>query len=396
MLDSSWVGIGPEREGGQDVSRGRIAILLATVVGLGLYALQPAHSALATGAVTLNGNVANDCPVGFGCQGVTVSSCPGGAINGFYAVKSPAGAPIGTVLFFSGSGGTNWWAGNQASLDMLNQLVGEGYRVVQTRWATGWQHAPSGQQLGLAALACRPATLAKYVHDNLFTYNGTTTGQCGFCISGHSNGSSQAAYTLAFYGLDPLVDGLFPSSGPTYASLDKGCRGDAGYDYAGSVGGSNTVDDSYGFPTNGTGPCGTHNLSFLAQWTADGVATGGNDYSWPNTRVHIIEGTNDPYFNHALDFHNKLTAVGQAHTFQQISGMGHPLNGTGLAALHAAIIGGGGPPPTTTTTQPGSTTTTTVGTTTTTRPCTKGCGSTTTLPGGSTTTRPAKTTTTHP
>jgi hypothetical protein len=386
---------------------GRRAIsLLIAVVGIAAWALTPARGAT-LGTVSLNANVPNTCPAGFSCQGVTVSACPGVAnVGGFYAVKDPVGVPTGTVVFFSGSAGKTWWSdGGAAWLAMLDTLVNENYRVVQVRWSQGWQVAQTGQQTGLAALACRPATMVKYVHDNLYSGSAPDTGRCGFCVTGQSNGGSQATYALAFYGLDPMVDGLFPTSGPTYASLDKGCRGDAGYDYAGAVGGAISVDQSYGFGGGGTGPCSTHDLSFLSKWTADGIVTGGNDYAWPTTRVHVIEGTADPYFNHATDFRDKLLGVGQALTFQEIVGMEHQLNAAGLQALHDAIVGGGGPPPTTTTTSGvttttvGTTTTTTIGTTTTTRASktttTTGGGTTTTVVGGTTTTRVSKTTTTH-
>ena len=71
-------------------------------------------------------------------------------------------------------------------------------------------------------------------------------GVCGFCVLGGSGGSAQAAYSLSHYGLDAIVDGVFPIGGPTHAAIAKGCmrqnRAEDQYWYNGS-----DFDSAYGF-----------------------------------------------------------------------------------------------------------------------------------------------------
>jgi acetyl esterase/lipase len=363
---------------------------VVAVLALNVWALVPARSASPLGTVTLAFPPdPAPCPTGYTCQAFTVSGCPGvQPINGYYADRRPATAARGTVMFFSGGAGTGWWAETVRAMAMLDELVADGFRVVQVRWTSAWQFAAAGVETGLAALACRAATVVAFGHANLYTDAGTGPGVCGFCISGQSNGSSQVAYALAFHGLDTVVDGLFPTSGPTYAELAKGCLGEAGYDYV-VIGGTNAIDRAYGFFP--PGPCASHLSSYQARWLADGLVTGGSDYVWPATRVHIVEGSDDEYYLHAVAFRNRLVTAGQPVTFEEIPNMGHPLNAAGFAALRAALNQGGGPGTTTTTVAPTTTTTPTGKTTTT---SVTGKTTTTTTSTGKTTTTVPKTTTT--
>jgi hypothetical protein len=357
------------------MGRRRIAVLGAGLALAGLALLPGRSEALPTGTLTTNSNTTT-CPAGYSCQGFRVA-CPGvGDVTGFWADK-PAAAPAkGLVVFFSGSGGNSFWASNFGGGDAtLNQLASEGYRIVQVRWVQAWQSAGTGD--GLVAAGCRPATAVKYIHDNLWTPMGVSNAAktCGFCVSGHSNGSSQATYGPAFYGLAGIIDALIPSSGPTYGAVLKGCLGqDPNYDYAGAVGGASSVDTAWGYGSSG--PCSTHNptkdgVDWQAVWTANGLATGGS-YSWPLTRVELVDGTLDQYRYHAMDVRDRLQTAGDDVTWTQIAGMSHNLNAAGLQAVHDAIVRNGGGGGTTTTTTGGSTTTTTTtpGTTTTTVPST--------------------------
>jgi hypothetical protein len=318
----------------------RLAAGVVVLLGLLAAPLWPAQGAR-IGTLTLNGTVPGTCPGGQ-CKGFRVV-CNGAqaAINGFYSDRPPAGTAKGVVVFFTGSGGTSWWSENSAAgAQMLSQLVGEGYRVVEVKWASPWQVAQSGERAGPANLACRPATVIKYVHDSIYVPLGLnpSAGKCGFCVTGHSNGSSQVGYAGAFYGLAGIIDGLFPTAGPTYAALSSGCQGQAGYDYV-ALSQAGAIDKSYGFSSGG--PCAAHTSSWAATWTAHGVATGGSSYAWPSTRVQFVVGANDGFKNHAAAMRDRLLAAGGNQVlYQEIPGMGHSIytNSTGLSALHGAIV----------------------------------------------------------
>ncbi len=193
-------------------------------------------------------------------------------------------------MFFSGDIGTNFWSNetNNPFIETFFQaLLDNGFELVQVKWTGGWLNSPIGVQSGEEALACRPATAIKWVHDNWYLPMGVqpAVGQLGFGITGTSAGACQVAYAISSYGIDNIVDVAVPTAGPTMADIAKGCLQVPGYEYNPTK--ANFFDQSYGF-TGQNGPCAAQDPSFTDAWIANSVETGGVTYNYPTTRVQII------------------------------------------------------------------------------------------------------------
>jgi hypothetical protein len=249
------------------------------------------------------------------------------------------------VALFSGDYGQQWWSEEAESTAFLDRLQERGFVTVQVRWETGWSIAAEGEDAGSGHLACRSASIIRWIHDHSYLpldVPAGPIGRCGFCITGNSGGASQVSYALSFYGLDVILDGVFPTSGPPHAAQDKGClrrEGESAYDY-----GNNAVviDLAHGFFTNG--PCERADAAFLPRWIAESVDTGGLDFVHPETRIHFIHSDIDiPALAHTLDYIAKLRDAGTPFLMEQvIPGMPHRLQNStaGLDALFDAIVEG--------------------------------------------------------
>lgn len=299
--------------------------------GLGTYSTQSAAGA--------------DCPKGFTCAGFRVS-CPGvkKSDSGFIAKRSPSGSPRGLVMFFSGKGGNAFETRRSpAALSfMTKDLTRLGFQSIQVRWKSAWLTSENGEKAGPARLACRSATVIKWVHDHVYKPRTNAVGQCGFCVMGVSAGASQISYGLAFYGLDKYIDVAIPASGPPHGALAKGCSpAHRGYTWPTHT--ADTMDHSYGY-LEGDGPCATQDQDWADRWEADGVDTGGSDYVHPETRVTFLlgtkDGTNAP--RHGQDYADRLGSAGSPMvSVNTVDGMHHTPWDTsvGVAAVKAAILG---------------------------------------------------------
>ena len=329
------------------------AIIVIAVFAGTFFAARPAASApLPVGTLTTTSATDQTCPPGHACQGIQVS-CP--SVNqparAFLATAQATGPVRGLVMLATGGGGTAWWSeASSLAASFVDSLRSDGFVVVQLRWVDPWLASAPGEDAGSGHLACRPATVFKWVHDNQFVPLGvppTVVGRCGFCISGNSGGASQVSYALSFYGLDSILDAVIPTSGPPHAAQAKGCLRNAGqeaYWYDSSA--TATIDSSYGFAA-GQGPCATHDLSFVPRWNAESADTGGNDFFYTSTRVVVILGGQDTSSAppHARDFATQISAAGSPYvTLQTVPNMAHPIqqSSDGLAALHAALLANGG------------------------------------------------------
>ena len=305
-----------------------------------------AATALPLGSVTSVAARPPDCPTGSSCEAFRVI-CPGvkEAHIAYTSTRPSSGSPRGMVIFFSGNVGTTWWAAEPGSIDLMGRLRARGLVTVQVRWARGWSIAAAGEDAGTGHLACRPASMIRWLHDHRYAPLGIPAGpigRCGFCVTGNSGGASQISYALSFYGLEVLLDGVFPTSGPPQAAQDKGCLrrpGETHYHYGGK---SIVIDQAHGFLAGG--PCTNADAAFLARWLAESVDTGGRDFVHPETRIHFIHSDVDiPALPHALDYIARLHNAGTPHlTEQVIPGMPHTIqtSAAGLDALFRAIIAG--------------------------------------------------------
>jgi hypothetical protein len=298
---------------------------------------------------TLSTTQASDssCPAGHTCLGFQVV-CPGVQLpaRGFLATATAQGQPRGVVLFATGGPGTSWWSqSSSAAAAFISDLRADGFMIAQLRWQDGWLVSAPGEDAGSGHLGCRPATVVKWVHDNLYQPLGLqpARGACGYCITGNSGGASQVSYALSHYGLDALLDAVVPTSGPPHAAQAKGCLRNPGEEpYWYENGSASTIDSSYGFAA-GQGPCVMHDSSFIGRWTEESVDTGGNDYSHAETRIHIILGGQDTSSAppHAGDYMARLLSAGSPYaTLEVVPQMAHPIQASadGLAALRRTLL----------------------------------------------------------
>jgi hypothetical protein len=294
--------------------------------------------------ITADGSA--DCPKGWSCRQFVVG-CPEvrEAARGEIAVRAATGAPRGMVVFYSGADGKDWWSVGERFTDpFFGRLLDGGLSLVQVRWVDSWIVSTRGEDAGVMRLACRPASTIRWIHDHLYAAPASpaATGRCGFCVTGNSGGSSQISYAPAYYGLSDVVDGLFPTSGPGFADITKGCLGtDPAYAY-GDTEAATGIDASYGYAP-GAGPCARHDRAYVARWQRDSV-DGSGTYRYARTRVEVIVGGADDTSApaHARDYVARLRAAGQTVALNAIPGAPHRIQSSpdGLAALSTALLGG--------------------------------------------------------
>jgi len=301
---------------------------------------------MALGTLSLLTNVHPPCITGSTCYAFKVANCPAVSLpaRGRLATAAPTTTARGVMVFFSGGDGSALWSdGNGLDGAFLDDLRAQGFWIIQVGWIDGWTMAAPGEDSGSAHLACRPATVVRWAYDNVYVPLGLvhTPERCGFCITGNSGGSSQVAYALTSYGLDSILDGAFPTSGPTHAAQEKGCvLGPQHYAYAEAE--AQRFDDAAGY--NGSpGPCVLHDPSYGARWQEESVDTGANDLVYPTTRVDVIIGALDcgDAPAHASDFYDALAGAGTPFvSLDAIPNMHHAITNSqdGLDALEDAIL----------------------------------------------------------
>jgi hypothetical protein len=240
-------------------------------------------------------------------------------------VAGAGASPRGTILFASGGLGTEWFEGTGESSRILKDVAAAGFRTVQLQWIDSWLFGSPGKEEGHARLACRPATVARWVRDQL--HKPADSG--AFCATGHSGGAAQVAYMLSHYGLDSILSAVVPTGGPPMARIDRGCAADdpsnaqiAFPDWAARI-----IDVGFGFlPPGGlqafdpftaprVGPCAGGEASFREKFRQASVASGDGDYVHPATMVwFVFEGVDD---THAAamgaTYHDLLVERGSPH-----------------------------------------------------------------------------------
>ena len=188
-------------------------------------------------------------------------SCPGAAdVTAYLKVLNPAGAPVGTVLLNTGTGGSGLYddltgGGYKFGSNVVQNLQTMGYNTVQVSFGApftanqtnGWLQGPGG----VRRLACRYATIADWVYKNptIINANLNATNSAPMCATGNSGGSAAIVYAVQEYGLNTEFTMIEPTSGPVTSRIDQGCS-----------------------PCNssGTGPvCGTGNSSQMCYESND-------------------------------------------------------------------------------------------------------------------------------
>jgi hypothetical protein len=209
-------------------------------------------------------------------------------------------SPRGTILFTTGNLGAAWYesAGTGESRRMLAELSAAGFRTVQLQWVDSWLFASSGKEEGHVRLGCRPATVARWVHDHLYEAAPSTA----FCATGNSGGADQISYMLSHYGLKEILAAVVPTGGPPLARIDRSCnwRDPANASVAIPEVMRTVVDAGFGFlppgdPRNfnsnnipATAPCTSGDASFREKFRQASVASGEGDYVYPRTMVWFV------------------------------------------------------------------------------------------------------------
>jgi hypothetical protein len=170
------------------------------------------------------------------CYQMTVS-CPGVAdVTAYLKVNNPNAAPVGTVLFGVGTGGSGLYDDPNAGGFMMGSTVVQSiltgnFNTVQvsfgapftTSQPNGWLQGPGG----VRRVACRYATIADWVYNHPQKINSnpnnTATNSAPMCATANSGGSGAIAYAVYEYGLGTEFAMIEPTSGPPMARIDQGC-----------------------------------------------------------------------------------------------------------------------------------------------------------------------------
>ncbi len=290
---------------------------------------------LPVGTVSTPYGTVSDCPTGFACKyiNVTSPSLPCYAVARI-AIAEPVTA-VATDVLFSGSSGGAWWTGGLYSgATFVQDLLNAGHRVVQISWdyTGGTQKRDCPSPIYPIVGASRPAAVIKYAHDR---WPGTLN------VLGGSAGSSQISYALAFYGAEQWITGvaILASTNPMM-EIDKGCgTGYPAYAYD-SVGISilNNFFSGSGCGTGGNDP----------NWATNSVEYGGN-YSY-QIPVKLFYGAVDQGYIiiRAHDYHSLLSPGTPDLSITSVPGTGHSFAAYPIAVnqyLLPALIGNLSPTP---------------------------------------------------
>lgn len=199
---------------------------------------------------------------------------------------APGVAIRGTVVFGVGGGGVGFYADRVGGTELFQELLDEGFRIVDRSWRTGWFNDFEG----VRRQSCRYATLLTWVHDNIHT-----TG--AFCASGNSGGSGELSYALTTWGRGDILDVAVPTGGPPMARLDFLCLNPPEWqNLCASIVPPEVM--SCGQPACTVQPNNQVCISCSGSATlqdlhADSILHPGAVLDFPTTRVHSIVGSGD-------------------------------------------------------------------------------------------------------
>ncbi len=302
-----------------------VKTVLFILFGAAIIAADP----LPVGTVSTPYGAVSDCPSGFTCKYINVTSpaLPCYAVARI-AIAEPATA-IATDILFSGSSGGAWWTqGLYSGATFIQDLLNAGHRVVQISWDyTGWtQKRDCPNTIYPIVGASRPAAVIKYAHDR---WPGTLN------VLGGSAGSSQISYALAFYGAEQWITGvaILASTNPMM-EIDKGCA--AGYPaYTYDIVGINILNNFFSGSLCGTGQVDPN-------WATNGVEYGGN-YSY-QIPIKLFYGALDQGYIiiRAQDYHSLLSPGTPNLSLTSVPNTGHSFAAYPVAVnqyLLPALIG---------------------------------------------------------
>lgn len=274
---------------------------------------------------------------GEGCEIQVTCANVAAPARAIVKVDMPTGPPArGTILLMTGGDGTDLYEqyGGQRIVD---ELRAAGFHTAQLQWVDGWLWASPGEEAGHARLGCRPATVARWVHDNIHQ----KLPELAYCAAGGSGGAMQIGYMLTYYGLEEVLDTVVPDGGPPTGRIDLSCLRDDPDNEVMLFGIENDgwnadwlMDGGFGYPLDGSGPCARGDTSFRDQFREASVASGDGDYSYPRTLVWFLFGENDePNIKRGMTYHDLLIdSQSPLVRMDVLPGVGHSLHPHPLGA----------------------------------------------------------------
>jgi len=200
----------------------------------------------------------------------------------------------GTVIFGSGGSGKGF---SYDEAPLMDALVTRGFRLVQRGWlGDGWLANAEGT--GLAASACRYATLAHWVRDEY------ASGP--LCITGNSGGAAEIGMALTRWNLDSIVTQALPSSGPGTARMDQSCAADPAWrSECATLSAPSATTPACTYADNGLDglidqawtpetPCTTGGVARHMQLLEDSALAPAADLSLGAMRLDVLLGAGDP------------------------------------------------------------------------------------------------------
>jgi hypothetical protein len=202
----------------------------------------------------------------------------------------PLATNRGTILLTTGGEGLEFYADDASEAPrIIEDMHAAGFTTVELKWVDTWI-AGSSPAEGQTLLACRPATVARWVYDNLYSVGSGTA----FCASGNSAGAAQIMFPLTHYGLESLFSLAVPTGGPPFSRIDWGCLPSTTPNPATlyEAESAKRVDLGYGFP-KGSGPCFQQDPSYVTVFQDASQAFATHDYYFPRTLVWLVTGEQD-------------------------------------------------------------------------------------------------------
>ena len=238
-------------------------------------------------------------PTGSDCRRVSVS-CPPIAPASATLRVSALGAGVarrGTIILTTGGSGTLLNGNIGLARQMIDAFAGAGVVSVEIGWdEPGIWGGPQAR-----TLACRYATVARWVYDNLHAGGSGAL----FAAQGTSGGSSQIAFALTYYGLDAILALVNLGGGPPGCPL---CSAD-----------------------------GVHGPEPLLPAEPPAV-NGEPQLAYPNTAVRFFLGANEPTPDIVTDAHAYFTAITSSNkTFTTVPGTPHDIETT-QAGVDAYVL----------------------------------------------------------
>ncbi len=240
----------------------------------------PSPSALGTVTSVTDG----DCGGAGGgiCKLLTVTCAGIDAATATLKIDDPGNATR-TVAILGPGGGTAFYD----KVNLVSRYTEKGFRVVQIKWPDDWEYSATGT--GTKAAACRPATVFRWIFDNLHQGGASHP----YCVHGSSGGAGALGYALVNYGLSTIIDFAVMSFGPVFSEIQYGCDPSL---YTGAARNLCPELPSAPFTYNdnsnrvglnrweGTSTCvtGPASPTDIAKWTADSIDTDA-DFAMPRT-----------------------------------------------------------------------------------------------------------------